>query len=285
MSTIILRDCLRWGHETLVPFSDSARLDAEILLAHVLGRPVTFLLAHDETPVSRWVLWRYRRLVERRRRHEPVAYLTGHKEFFGLDFKVNRHVLIPRPDTELVVEKALEYLRGLERPALLDVGTGSGCIPISLCKSLPGLRAVGADVSWRALGVAWQNRRRHGVGERLRLTHSDLFLGVRPAWFRGRELVVTANLPYLPAEMSLPPDTHFEPQVALFGGGEGLELYRRFFDQLPLLKPRAVFAELYDFQVAALRAHWERSGYELREIVPMSGMARLIFIENVATSQ
>ena len=110
-----IKEAVKWGHETLILTSDSARLDAELLLSYVLKKPATFLLAHDETDVGFWQLWKYKRLIEKRKRGVPVAYLIGHKEFFFLDFEVNRHVLVPRPDTEILVEVVIEYLQGLRK--------------------------------------------------------------------------------------------------------------------------------------------------------------------------
>ena len=108
-----IKEALKWGHETLLLTSSSARLDAEVLLSHVLKKPTTFLLAHDNREVGFLQLWRFKRLIAKRKKGIPVAYLTGHKEFFFLDFAINRHVLVPRPDTEFLVECVIEYINKL----------------------------------------------------------------------------------------------------------------------------------------------------------------------------
>ncbi len=277
-----IKEILEWAHEHLTPYSDTARLDAEVLLAHTLEKPVTFLLAHDETEVSFFALWRYRRIVEKRKSGWPVAYLTGHKEFYFLDLEVNPNVLIPRPDTEILVEGVIDYLRTLKtrKPVLLlDVGTGSGCIPIAVLKNVERVKAIATDISSAALRVAKKNVKKHGVQDRIQLFKSDL-LGALPAkLFKGKEIIVTANLPYIPSNFSVHPSTKFEPDISLYGGKDGLDVYKRLMDQLKLIKPKAVFLELFEFQTAILATRLK--GYELKFIKPMSGQARLMMIERL----
>ena len=106
-----IKELLKWGHEQLIPTSESARLDAELLLAHVLREPITFLLAHDDEEVCYFTMRRYRHAISQRKDGMPVAYLTGHKEFYGLDFEVNKNVMVPRPDTEILVDRVISYLK------------------------------------------------------------------------------------------------------------------------------------------------------------------------------
>lgn len=282
---MIIKDALLWGFETLTPTSDSPRLDAELLLAHVLKKPKSFLIAHDEQRIYSLNFWLFRRLIRKRKQGIPIAYLIGHKEFFMLDFKVNRHVLVPRPDTETLVESVITYLRALNpelraKSLLLDVGTGSGCIPISVLKSVPGLTAVATDLSWRALRVAKQNTRRNAVGDRIQFVWSDLLSSVDPTEFEGSEVVLTANLPYLPDKIAMSPDLKFEPSLALYGGGDGIQLYKKFVQQIKSIKPKAIFLELFGWQ-AELVATW-LPDYERRAIIPMSGEARCLFLERRA---
>ena len=171
-----IKQALKWGHETLILTSDSSRLDAEVLLSHVLRRPVTFLLGHDDSEVGFFALWRYKRAIDKRKEGMPVAYLVGHKEFFMLDFKVNRHVMTPRPDTEFLVESVIEYIKSLGGKAdslLLDIGTGSGCIPVAVLKNVEGIRAIAVDVCCKALKVARRNIKKHGLKSRVKLIKSD----------------------------------------------------------------------------------------------------------------
>lgn len=271
-----IKELLRWGHEQLLLSSSSARLDAELPLAYVLGQPVTFLLAHDETSVDWFTRWKYKRLIAKRKAHWPVAYLTGHKEFYFLDYEVNRHVLVPRPDTEILVEAVIEYIQG-NSPILLDIGTGSGCIAISILKNIPELTAVATDISRAALRVARRNAKRHGVYERIEFIKSDLLRGVPLERLQKQEVIVTANLPYVPKDFSVNPETQFEPQASLYGGGDGVEVYKRLMEELRPLCPRAIFLECFDFQKAVLAEHFK--GYELRRTERMTGQARLLFLE------
>jgi len=294
-----IKDILKWGHEQLILSSSSARLDAELLLAHVLKRPVTFLLAHDETELGLFALWRYKRLIGKRKQGMPVAYLTGHKEFYFLDFEVNRHVLVPRPDTETLAEAVIDYInsgchseRSEESPEnrqilrrftpqndiiLLDVGTGSGCIAISVLRNVPELTAVATDISRAALRVAGRNARRHGVRDRIEFIHSDLLNNVPLERFKKQDVVVTANLPYIPTDFTVNPELKFEPNISLYAGADGLDVYKRLMKTLEAIRPRAIFLELFEFQIAILANHLQ--GYELRRTEKMTGQARMLFLE------
>jgi release factor glutamine methyltransferase len=215
---------------------DEARPDARALLAHTLARDHAFLIAHsaDELEPSAVALFRER--VARRAAGEPVQYITGRQEFYGLDFEVNPAVLIPRPETELLVEVALELLRERDAPPLVcDVGTGSGCIPVALLHERGDARACGLDISPAALAVAARNAARHAVAERLTLHVSDCFdalEGARPQTFD----LITSNPPYI-AESELPhlprEVREHEPLVALTPGGDGLSVIRRLVAEAP----------------------------------------------------
>ena len=302
-----VKEILHWGHETLIPTSESARLDAEVLLAHVLGKPVTFLLAHDESEMKFWPSYKYRKLIWQREEGMPVAYLTGHREFYGLDFEINKHVLVPRPDTEILVECVIEYLhtrlsfprkressnqlsvdkldsrlRGNDRKdesdvLLLDIGTGSACIPISVLKNVPGIEAVATDISGPALRCAKRNIKKHGLSARIKLFSSDLLKNVPPQLFEDREIIVTANLPYIPKNFAVHPSTQFEPDIALYGGDDGLEIYKRLVEHISVIKPRAIFLECFEFQVATLAALYPE--YQLKTVRDMSGKAKMMMLE------
>lgn len=290
-----IKQALRWGHEQLLLSSSSARLDAELLLARALGRPVTFLLAHDETEIGWFALWRYRRFIAKRKEGMPVAYLTGHKEFYFLDFEVNRNVLVPRPDTEILVEAVIDYIRSCQQGTpdpfrlrrtrddkaclLLDVGTGSGCIAIAVLKNIPELTAIVTDISRSALRVAKRNARRHGVRDRIEFIHSDLLAGVPTENLKKYDVVLTANLPYVPKNFAVNPDIQFEPDSSLYGGEDGTDVYKRLMEQIKTLQPRAVFLECFDFQKAILVQHLP--GYKLKRTQPMTGQARMLFLERV----
>ncbi len=278
---MLIKDALKWGHETLLLTSDSARLDAEVLLAYVLKKPASFLLSHDDSEVGFWSLWRYKRLIERRKKGEPVAYLVGHKEFFCLDLAVNRHVLVPRPDTEILVDCTIQYLRSqisdLRSTVLLDIGTGSGCIPIAVCKNVEGLKVVATDISSKALSVARKNVKKHGLLRRIQLVKSDLLDNVDLGKFKGKNLIVTANLPYIPKDFQVSPELTYEPSISLYGGDDGADVYRKLTEQLKEIKPRVIFFELFEEQIAILKTHLP--DYRLKYVENMSGNARVLCME------
>lgn len=235
---------LREGAERLRESgSETARLDAELLLGHAIGAGRTVVLAHPETPVGTDAALRFRSAIERRVAGEPVAYIRGLKEFYGLAFSVDRRALIPRPETERLVElAAAEVMRrlGLGRGRadvlrIVDVGTGSGAVPVALAVSLREARAadaveiVAVDVSADALDLARENAVGHAVADRIRFAEADLL----PVGERF-DLVV-ANLPYVRSDAmaGLPRATAFEPALALDGGVDGLDVIGRLLDRLP----------------------------------------------------
>ncbi len=207
---------------------DAPRLDAEVLLAHVLERDRAWLYAHPEHALAPDQLGDYQALIGRRAEREPVAYLTGHKEFFGLDFVVTPDVLIPRPETERTVEIALEILgagSSSEVKAIADVGTGSGAIAVALAVHARAAHVFAADVSAAALAVARRNAVRHGVAGRVDCLQADLLSPLK-----GPFHLIVANLPYLSqAELAAaPPEVaRWEPRLALEGGPDGLADIRR----------------------------------------------------------
>ncbi|HEX9919347.1 MAG TPA: peptide chain release factor N(5)-glutamine methyltransferase [Pyrinomonadaceae bacterium] len=214
-----------------------ARPDARALLSHTLARDHAFLIAHSDDELDPSALALFRERIGRRAAGEPVQYITGRQEFYGLDFEVTPAVLIPRPETELLVETALELLReGRAAPLVCDVGTGSGCIPIALLHERVDARACALDISPAALAVAARNAARHGVEERLTLLVSDCFdaldAGSRAQTFD----LITSNPPYI-AERDIAglqrEVREHEPRLALTPGGDGLSVIRRLFAEAP----------------------------------------------------
>lgn len=207
---------------------DSPVLDAEVLLCTVLGCERAGLWANPARLLTPLQAREFFDLVEQRRRRVPVAYLTGRKEFMGLEFSVKPAVLIPRPETELLVETALELLKEHPSPVVVDVGTGSGAIAVSIAFYHPGAHVIATDVSTEALSVAAENARRHGLEARITFLAGDLAEAL-PGDLAERVDLMAANLPYIPTgEMAgLPPEVRKEPAIALDGGTDGLDLYRR----------------------------------------------------------
>ncbi|MEN6412147.1 MAG: peptide chain release factor N(5)-glutamine methyltransferase [Veillonellales bacterium] len=208
---------------------DNPRLDAEVLLSHILDKDRLHLYVNFDQPLQPAELAAFRDAVKKRVMRIPVAYITGHKEFMGLDFTVAPAVLIPRPDTEILVETALNRLKGAESLRLLDMGIGSGAILISLLVKLPQAQGVGVDISQDALQVAEKNGEHLGVANRLELCRGDLFAPVADREFDA----VLSNPPYIPdGDISqLTPEVRREPRLALAGGNDGLDFYRRIIDQ------------------------------------------------------
>jgi release factor glutamine methyltransferase len=218
---------------------ETPRLDAEVLLAHALGVDRARLLAQLHEPLAADVQRAFAQLIARRLRHEPVAYLVGHKEFYGLDFLVDRRVLIPRPETELLVERAIALgreLLGAHRPSLTiaDVGTGCGCIAVVLAVHLPRAQVFATERSPQALEVARENVGRHGVEDRVHLLCGDLLAPIPPEVHLD---LIVANLPYVSwSELEALPRSirEYEPlEAALDGGEDGLVLIRRLLEGAP----------------------------------------------------
>lgn len=238
---------------------DDPRLAAEVLLAHVLNcRRIELYARFDRIP-SEDDRTRFRELVKRAAAKEPVAYLTGEREFFSLGFRVTADVLIPRPETELLVERVLDYCKqkGMPAPRILELGVGSGCILVSVLKRIPEALGTGVDVSVSALEVARGNGQRHGVETRLTLVEADWLNLPASAIPPEKFDVLVSNPPYI-AEAgvaSLPECIRgFEPRVALTDGADGLAFYRRIAAQArDVLKPGgAVFVEVGVNQAAAV---------------------------------
>jgi release factor glutamine methyltransferase len=211
-----------------------SRREAASLLAHALGRDRTFLITHAEEEVPAPNLAVFRSLIERRAQGEPSQYITGSTEFFKLDFEVTRDVLIPRPETELLVETALDLLQEMDAPLICDVGTGSGCIIISILHERRQAQGTGLDISSPALKVARRNAVRHGVEGRLSLILSDCFEALEET--HPRCDMIVSNPPYV-AEDALDglqrEVRDFEPRGALTPGGDGLRVINRLLNDAP----------------------------------------------------
>lgn len=227
--------------------SSSARTDAQIVLAFTLGRDREWLISHGESFLSPAQAQRYAVLCEKRASGMPVAYITGFAGFYKREFSVNEHVLIPRPETEHLVEDAIAHLRAkLEPPAparqlftVFEAGVGSGAICCSIAAELPGAIVEGTDASVEAIKVAEYNARRLNVHARCKFFHADV---VKADGAKSYDLVV-ANLPYIPTALvpQKPDPAGFEPAMALDGGEDGLVLYRKLLAAAPgMLRPGAL---------------------------------------------
>ena len=209
------------------------RPEAGSLLEFAIGREKVFLIAHPDYDLTSAEMESYDHVVTRRAAREPFQYIVGKQEFYGLDFEVNPDVLIPRPETELLVERAISELAKLERPKFCEIGVGSGCIAVSVLKNVPEATAIGVDISEKALDVAGKNAKKHGVADRLVLRKSDIFSAVGDERFHA----VLSNPPYVPdADMlNLQAEVRdFEPALALTDGRDGLWIIERIVSEAPI---------------------------------------------------
>jgi release factor glutamine methyltransferase len=239
------------------------RRDAEFLLMHAIGCDRAYLLSHPETELTAEQAAVYEGWLARRARNEPVQYIVGEQEFFGLKFRVTPDVLIPRPETEHLVEAALARADKGAPLRIADVGTGSGAIAVALAHVLPNARITALDVSLAALDVARDNAERHRIAPRIEFVESDLLAEVRGESF---DLIV-ANPPYVAQGELLEPQVgDFEPSLALYAGVDGLDVYRRLIPQAgAVLKPDGwLLMEIGHGQretVAEMLAGWENVSF------------------------
>lgn len=215
------------------------RLDCELILAYLMGEDRKFLYMHPGCIVEPGVKNRFYKLIEERTTGMPVQYITGHQEFMGLDFSVNRSVLIPRPDTEVLVETVIEWLRMYpenSKPVAVDVGTGSGAIAVSLAYYCPHLQMIAIEVSQEAMEVARRNADKNGVGDRINFVEGDLLHPLKGLGMHNNIDVIISNPPYIPSEAikNLQKEVKLEPVTALDGGEDGLAFYRRLAAEAPL---------------------------------------------------
>ena len=213
---------------------ESPRLDAEVLLSHVLKKERIYLYVHFDQPLEAAELAAYKELIKQRVNHVPVAYLLGQKEFMGLTFKVTPATLIPRPDTEILVQAAVERLRGREKVSFADIGTGSGAICLSVLSFVPDSTAATVDISQEARAVAEENAESLGLSERIEFFTGDLLEPVKDRKFTA----ILSNPPYIPEQdiEGLQAEVRCqEPYGALAGGKDGLDFYRRLCSEAPVL--------------------------------------------------
>ena len=262
---------------------DNARWDAELLLCQVLGRDRAWLLAHIQDQIDGQSLRLYERAIDRRAVREPLQYITGRQEFWGHPFKVTPDVLIPRPETEFVVEAALKAVSMAMSPVIIDLCTGSGCIAISLAKELLLAQVFATDRSEQALEVAQENARMNQVADRIRFFAGDLFAPIEELDLRGKVDVIATNPPYIRAGdfAALQPEVRdFEPEMALIAGPLGIEIGAAIIQQAPsfLKQGGTLVMEMGMGQTAELSGIVNDSGnYRSLEIVKdLAGIERVL---------
>ncbi|CAN5324012.1 peptide chain release factor N(5)-glutamine methyltransferase [soil metagenome] len=240
---------------------DQQRREAASLLAFGISREAAFLIAHPEYELTVEEAARFEDAVRRRAGREPFQLIVGRQEFYGLNFEVESGVLIPRHETELLVERAVEILKNTERPSFFEAGVGTGCISVSILHLIETAKAMAVDISEQALDLARRNAERHGVSGRLCLLKSDLF-----AIARGKFDIIVSNPPYIPlsdAKGLQPEVVEFDPPEALFAGVDGLDIIRRIVAEAPqfLIPQGYLLLEIGQGQAASVNAllgsdHW-----------------------------
>lgn len=240
-------EALQWGQKNLrgnnEPLSQNPMLDTQALLSFCIQKPTSYLFSHFEDELPDSICKAYQRIIERRKRHEPISHILGKKEFYKREFLVNQFVLIPRPETELLVETALALAS--DNATFFDVGTGSGAIAINLAAE-SCLTVIATDIDCRALEIAKQNSEHHQTSNLISFLSGNLlepFVEKNIHLQKSEQTIIVANLPYLPIShwLALAPDVkNYEPKIALASGVDGLDAYDKLLQQIK--KQRAIFS-------------------------------------------
>ena len=265
----------------------NARPDAEVLLSHIIRKDRVWLITHRDDVLDDKNRRDFDGAIQRRSKREPLQYIIGNQEFWGLEFKVTPDVLIPRPETELIVESVIAIIQDRNKPVrIIDLCTGSGCIAVSLAKELAFAHVIATDASDKALAVARENTRDHGVADRIRYLEGDLFEPLKELDIRGQIDIIVSNPPYvresdLPALQSEVKD--YEPLMALIAGPEGTEMAQRIIKHATayLKKNGALIMEMGLGQAGTLTRMVEATGaYGKPEVLKdLAGIERVIVAE------
>lgn len=283
-----IRAAIDWTTDYLGRYHvPDARCDAEVLLAAALGCGRGVLAVRREEPLAPSTLAAYRQMVLRRAKRQPVAYILGNAEFMGMKFFVNEHTLVPRPETELLVEEALRLLPACADggPVVADLGTGSGCIAVSIAALSRGARVYAVDISRQALTVAGRNAAQNGVGGTVMPCLGDLFEPLERDGLAGAFDLIVSNPPYvLTGDLDrLEPELFCEPRLALDGGPDGLSFYRRIAaGARRFLRPGGYLAlELNDRAAAATAALCTAAGFTVvRTVQDYARLDRILIVKN-----
>jgi len=276
-----VKDVLQWTTDYFRKKDmETPRLDAEVLLAHALKVDRLRLYLDLERPLTPQERTVYRDLIRRRASREPVALIIGVKEFWSLPFKVTRGVLIPRPDTERLVEVVLDEIREKPAPFILEIGTGSGAVAVAIVKECPMAKLVATDLSRVAIAVAAANAETAGLRGSIEFVVADL---LEPFAKAAKFDVICSNPPYIPSDVipTLAPEiTCFEPRTALDGGPDGLEVIRRLVDQTPLFLKEGgtLIIEVGEHQAEAVREIMSRTGHftDIQFFSDLTGKSRVV---------
>ncbi len=251
---------------------DSAYLDAELILAFVLGKNRSYILSHDEILLTNKQYISFSKLIAQRAKFLPVAYILGYKEFFGLKFKVTKDTLVPRPESELLVEEAIKIANN--QSVIIDIGTGSGCLIISVIKNT-NTKGVAIDISSKALAIAKQNAKNHGLNKKIKFIKSNLLSNLKIS--KNKNLIILANLPYLNKLEMKEKSISREPKNALYGGTDGLLYYKKLAKQLKDYSNYTLLCEINPGQKNGFKKIFPKSTF----MTDFSGKIRLGIIKTV----
>lgn len=281
-------ELLNWGSQYLSEKGfEHSRLNAERLLGHALNLNRVDLYLNYERPLTAEELTRFKELIQRRLQHEPLQYILGETEFYSLNFRVNRNVLIPRPETEILVETVLKICRekfnSAKAVTVLEIGAGSGCIAVALAKHLPMARITAIDVSEAALATATENARFHEVAERIQFQVTDFLAAKHLDEFRNRFDIIVSNPPYISESdfANLPPEIReYEPSAALKDGPDGLSCYRQIAAAAPMILNSGGWAavEVGLGQADAVAKLFAANGLlQIQVVADLNGIERVVF--------
>lgn len=257
-------------------------LDAQTLLAHALGKDRTYLIINFTESLTENLLATYQSLLDRRAAGEPLQYIVGKQEFYGLEFEVTPAVLIPRPETELIVEETIRLAENLSEPIIVDVGTGSGCIAVTLARELETARVIATDISAAALQVARRNAEKHGLSDRVQFLETDLLNGVA-----SKADCILSNPPYIaPLELqSLQREVRdWEPHTALTDNADGLQFYRRLLADAPahLKENGYLILEMGYKQAETIKAFVDRTVWRApKALLDLQGIERTVVLQRL----
>ncbi len=260
--------------------------EVEILLSFLLKKSREYLLTHPETEISKNVYKEFKKLEKKRLANWSIAVLIGQKEFYGLDFKVNKHVLVPRPETEMIIDEIAQLM--VKEPLIIDLGTGSGAIITSLAKNikLNGAKFMAVDISASALKIAKENAKFNGVNKKIKFYKGNLLLPILKS-LTGQNLIIAANLPYLTKEqITNSPSIKREPRLALDGGKDGLKYYQTLFKQLKKVNYKSLylFLEIDPGQTKKIKQlatpFFPGSSLEIKK--DLAGLNRFVIIKKTA---
>lgn len=270
-----INDILRYGESFLKETTPDYLIDAKLLLEHVLNESSIYIFMHRDEIMDLEKEKLYKALLKRRKTGEPLQYIVGHQSFMGLDFDVMPGVLIPRSDTEVLVEKVIEKNQ-LQAPRILDIGAGSGAIHVALAHFIKAAQLVAVDISKEAIEIASRNAKKHGVYDRIDYIESNIFENVE-----GQFDIIVSNPPYIPSDVidGLQKELFHEPRIALDGGKDGYDFYRRIIDEGRMyLKTSGLMAfEVGHDQSQTIQMLFEKAGFHSIEIFSdLSGIRRVV---------